>query len=1071
MLLPATLASQEGGTLTGQVIDGATNQPLASAQVSIPALNVGSLTQQNGRFILINVPPGSHVVSVQRIGYRSGSATVTIVPGGSVNQVFSLTQEALALDEIIVTGTPGGTQRRAVGNTVQRLSVAEIAPVAPITDFQDLLQSRSPGIRFSVGIGNIGTGSQVSLRGINSFSTTRSNPLIYVDGIRVNNNTQAGPNVGENAGAVNVLNDFNPNDIESIEIIKGPAAATLYGADAASGVIQIITKRGREGAPEYTLMVRQGANFVTNPAGRLGTMWTCPTNFAPGIDSRGNGCRTREDLVPYNMYDEGTRYIREGYFDWETPNLFSYGHSQGYTLDVRGGTSAIRYFVSGTWDDQTGIVKYNWDQSASGRANLSLLLSEALSVDVSTGFVSGKTRFDQAAPTDGGIWQDMFWSNGYWLDRITPFGSTGNCVASRCRPDVRLGGFQEHLPTDVRDNTFAYREYDRFTGSGTLNHARRDIGLGFLGTGSLNQRAIMGLDKGWDTNTTLFKVQPGIVPEHLRQYTDTWSPVYILGRDRDGEMTYQRPINTNVTLDYAVTGGVVLNQRWNFDTSVGLQYYFERAENFQAAGQGFASPLSTTLNQLTQSRVNNDYSKIENKARGVFVQQQVGWNDRVFLTGALRWDDNSTFGAASPAQRYPKLSGTWVISDEPFWRLDMVNSLRFRGAWGKAGRQPTALAGLNTFVAIPGPGGISALRPSSPGNPRIQPEVSTELEFGVDYALFNDRLSGELAYFTKKTEGLLLDVAPLASFSLPGTIATNAGRIDGWGWEATLNARVVQARRLSFDLDFSADFNDNEIKDLGDFPGNAAIRIGHPYPFVTQPTWVTHAEFLPTGDTRRHTTANIFGQRVYAECDSGVRLAPADASKPNQYGIVPGGQIVPCTDVVRGQGLYVGRAFSPWSFTVSPRLSALNNRIQISAVAQGMYGRWNDDNAQAWGHIYNNSAISRIQDDPMWVALNFMEGTGAGFSKSRYKADFWKLREVGATYQVPQWLMGRTGASRGTLSVAGRNLLTIWQAQKEIYGKPVVDPEFGATNTITGGSNFRAAPPLSSFSATLRVSF
>ncbi|MQA92977.1 MAG: TonB-dependent receptor plug domain-containing protein, partial [Gemmatimonas sp.] len=221
---------------------------------------------------------------------------------------------------------PGGTQRRAIGNAVQRMSVAEITQVAPVNTFQELLSGRTPGIRFSVVSGNVGSGQQVTLRGVGSFDMGRNQPLIFVDGIRVNNDTEAGPEVAEASGVVNVLNDFNPDDIESIEIIKGPAAATLYGSEASAGVIQILTKKGNEGAPEFTLTVRQGANFMIDPAGKLGTQWTCPVNPSPSPD-----CATQESLEQYNMYDEATRYIREGYFDWETPELFSSGHTQGYS--------------------------------------------------------------------------------------------------------------------------------------------------------------------------------------------------------------------------------------------------------------------------------------------------------------------------------------------------------------------------------------------------------------------------------------------------------------------------------------------------------------------------------------------------------------------------------------------------------------------------------------------------------------------------------------------------------------------------------------------------------------------
>jgi TonB-dependent starch-binding outer membrane protein SusC len=1069
VVLAPGLAAQTG-TVTGRVTDERSGNPLAAAQVFIGELARGVLTQQNGSYTMTGLPPGTYTVTVQRLGYRPASGSVTVSEAEPSVLNFAITETALQLDEIIVTGTPGGTQRRAIGNTVQRMNAASITETVAVSNFQDLLGARTPGLRFSVNNGNLGTGSQMTLRGVGSFNTGRNQPLIFVDGVRVNNNSQAGPIIGQGQ-EVNVLNDFNPDEIESVEIIKGPAAASLYGTEASAGVIQIITKRGAEGAAQFSLTVRQGVNYMSDPAGRLGTYYTCPTNPSPGLTPAGHGCRTADELVPYNMYDEATRYIREGYFDWETPHLFSYGHSQAYNLDVTGGTSAIRYFFSVNRTDDVGIVKYNTQDNLRFRGNVNLLLSENFTVDVLSSYGNGKTRFDQATVADGAIWQDLAWSNGYYLDRITPFGSNGNCEVSACRPNVRLGGFQEHLPTDVRDMTFATRDFSRFTGSGTLNYNLSDINLGRLGTGALSQRLILGLDKGWDIDVNFFPLETGVPPEHLQQYTDTWASVYT--ETDNGEMRYSRPISTNYSADYAVTAKLLANEVWSFDTSFGVQYYVAEHDVFTNLGQGFASPLSQTINQIAQSNITTQYQNVEDKSLGFFVQQQVGWNDRLFLTGALRFDDSSTFGTDAPAQRYPKFSGTWVISEESFWRLDAINSLRIRSAWGKAGRQPSAIAGFNIYTATRGPGGAPAIRAQSPGNPGIQPEVSTEIEVGLDYALFDDRVSGEFTYYTRKNEGALLALSTLSSSGFPGSVDQNVGRIDNWGWEASLNTRLIQSNRFSFGIDFSADFNDNEIIALGDYPGTAGIRAGLPYPYLVQYDWVVDAEFMEAGDPRRHATTNVFGQRIYATCDSGISLAP-DPSDPAQfarYGIQPGGPAVPCTEVTRGLNLFAGRAFAPYAFSVAPRAGLLNGRLQVFALAEGQYGMYRNDNLHAWGHIYNGSKVSRVQDDPWWVAMRNLNATRASLEKSTYKADFWKLREVGAMFTLPTSLAQRARASRASVSVSARNVWTMWQATKEIYGMPVVDPEYGNSTNLTGDGNFYAAPALSNVTATLRVTF
>ncbi|MQA90914.1 MAG: SusC/RagA family TonB-linked outer membrane protein [Gemmatimonas sp.] len=1060
LLCVATPLAAQNATITGQVTDATTGQPVAAAQVFIPELDLGVLSQQNGNYAIQNVPPGSRTVSVQRIGYQAAEQAVTVGADETATLNFQITQDALQLDEIIVTGTPGGTQRRAIGNTVATVEVADVVQNVTITGMQDLLAGRTRGLQFTALNGNVGTGSPIQIRGAGSFTGSRNQPLIVVDGVRVNNSATAGPQLGESAGAdgaingqVSVLDDFNPEDIESIEIIKGPAAASLYGTEASAGVIQIITKRGGIGTPQFNVSIRQGVNYMSDPAARMGTQWTCPTDDAPGPTE----CPNREDLVPYNMYEEANRYIREGYFDWPTSNLYSYGQAQGYNLDVSGGSDAIRYFVSANYDEEEGYVWYNTDETYRLRGNVGVLFNEMFSLDVSTGYVDGSSRFESATIGDGGLWQDMVWSNGFFLDRITPFSSESAAP--------RLGGFQEHLPTDVA-KTEATREYSRFTGSATLNFNSPELSLGGA-TASLVSRAVVGVDKGWDINRNLFPLEEGVVPEHLAEFTGTWDARY--SETVAGEMTYSRPITTNLSFDYALTANLEMANRLQFATSVGAQYYISQADEFSNTGNGFASPLSRTINQLSQPQILTRYEFIENKSLGFYVQEQVSFDDRFFLTGAVRFDDNSTFGVDAPSLTYPKFSGTWVISEEGFWNVNPVNSLRLRGAWGKAGRQPDALSGFFAYQAISGPGGSPAVRPFSPGNLAIEPEVSTELELGFDIALFDDRLAGEFTHYWRRDEQQLLGIDVLPSYGYPGNVDQNLGRIDNWGWEAQLNARIYESPAFSFDLDLGADHIDNEIKELAPGTTNNNRRIGYPFPNVIVGDWVASAEWDDAAPADRAFT-NAFGQRLAALCDAGISLAPEGAQDPSLYGVMPGGEALPCL-TIPDRDLFAGRGFATHTFSVGPRIGLFNNQLQVFALAEGQYGRTNTDNGHSWGHIYNNSQVSRVEDDPVWVAGDRLNGSGNDWGKSIYKADFWKLREVGARYNLPASFVQRTGASRASLALSARNVWTIWQAEKDIYGLVISDPEYGDPTTLGGAGNFYSQPPLASVNATLRVTF
>jgi hypothetical protein len=325
-------------------------------------------------------------------------------------------------------------------------------------------------------------------------------------------------------------------------------------------------------------------------------------------------------------------------------------------------------------------------------------------------------------------------------------------------------------------------------------------------------------------------------------------------------------------------------------------------------------------------------------------------------------------------------------------------------------------------------------------------------------------------------------------------VDTNVGRIDNWGWEAQLSSRLFESDFVTFDLDLAADYTNNEIKDLCDenaqgvetcFAGTESIRIGYPYPNITVADLVVDAGWsdgsLPLcsgpvydAGTRCVAGQNAFGQQLYAYCDLGVSTAPGGNSDPNasRYGLFPGGALQQCfaPDAI-DLNLYAGRGFATHTFSVSPRFTFLEGDLQLFALAEGQYGRTAVDSGHLWGHNYRNSAVSRVQDDPWWVAYDLAVGTGCAWDKCLYDQDFWKLREVGMRYNLPLSLISRTGASRASLAFSARNVMKLWQKQKRIQEHPVTDPEMGNPNNLAGGGNFYAQPPMTSINLTLRVTF
>ena len=1033
LLVVPGLGAQQGGTVTGRVLDSQRGLPVAAVQVFIANLELGGLTQQNGRYLLQNVPAGTHTLSATRIGYRTTEVQVTVGGGQTVEQDFTLTEQALELDEIIVTGTAGGTRRRAIGNSVSTVQAADITEVQAIVDVQQLLRGRSGGsLEFQRMPSSVGESSSIMIRGVGSFSLGNQ-PLIYIDGFRVDNSASLGPPTVDSDGGMSALDDINPADIESVEILKGPAAATLYGTEASAGVIQIITKRGVEGAPEFTASVRQGMNYYPNPQALVGEMFACRNDRVPPA----GGCHPDSGLFSFNMYDEATKQIAAGLFDWPSKDLYSNGHAQQYDLSVRGGTAAFRYFFSGSYTDERGPVWWNNDEKVRFRTNMSVIFSESLSLDFNGSFGQGNNRASAPVRGDGGLWIDLSGGRGFCLPDINP----GACPATL--------GWQEHLPSSVADVS-STRQYSRFTGGITLNHTYSDW---------LTQRFVVGIDNLWETNEQLFPLNPDVTG-----YSET-----VLG-----EKLYERPIRNTLSVDYAATV--------NFDplpgflpgfrtaTSVGFQYFESHNENFQNKGFGFASPISTTINQTTQAQLQLTFTDITNKTVGVYVQEEFSLNDRLFLTGALRFDDNSAFGGDFDFETYPKISGAWVVSEENFWGFDLVNSMRVRAAWGKSGRQPDTFAGSNIYGVVVGWAGAVGVAPSSPGNPEVGPEVSTEIEVGFDIAVLDDRLSGEFTYYTQKNEDALLSIANVPSVGFPGSVQQNLGRIDNWGWEAVLNARIYQSQAASFDITFTADHAGNEIKSLGDVAGSNSRRLGYPWPNITTRYTTVSAEYDASGNRGN---ANI----INAMCDAGVRTG-TDADPDNQRGLLRGGEIVPCVSGARGRtNQLFGHGYPSYTFTVAPTVGLFNNTLRLYAQAEGQYGGVKKDFHSRIRNVYNINELRNTHDDPLFRASFFFGPFRDDSNVYMTQNNWWKIREVGANYQFSEPLAGRLGAERASLGLTWRMNNVIWRnISRHFNGKAsiIADPETGiAQERATAGvaRDPWSEPPISSVHLTLRVVF
>ncbi len=974
------------GSVSGVVVEEGSQRPLAGVQVSVVGTGIGVLTNAAGRYLLVNVPAGQVRVRAQMIGYAAAEATVAVQSGESTVQNFSLRQEALALDEVVVTGTAGGTQRRAIGAVVERLNAAQVMEKAPVANVDQLIGQRTPGLIVLPAAGQVGTGAPLRIRGASSLSLTNE-PIVFIDGIRMDSDPRRGTT--QRGGArVSRLNDLNPNDIESVEVIKGPAAATLYGTEASNGVIQIITKRGASGAPSFNITARMGTNWMQNPEGRAGLRWA--RNPQTG------------ELESFNVY-ENERINGLG-------PIFGRGLLQGYNANVRGGTEAIRYFVSASWDDDTGIVDWNWDKRLAVRANLDLVLSDRISLRASNGYVQSRTRLAQAA-INVDPFSQLIWS--------TP--------ATRDQP--RRGWMV--APPEEWSTVEDRADNDRTTTS---------LEVSYQPFSWMRHRVVAGLDLNEEKSWTLWPRQPN-------------GSAHFFGNMGLGSKSVTRGTRRFLTADYAGTATLDV-RNFALATSVGFQYYGRSTEAITATGQEFpAVPITS----VTGGTVRNGLEIFEENATvGVFVQQQVGWQNRLFLTAAVRGDDNSAFGSEYDAAIYPKLSAAWVVHEEPFWGIDWVQQLRLRGAWGAAGQQPGTFDAARLYDPEIGYRDNPALVPSAFGNPQLRPERGEELELGFDASVLGGRVNLNYTRYSRRVKDAIVNrpLSPSSGFS--GTQVVNLGLVQGWGNEIGLETRLLQTRRFAWDLDTQFATMGNRIGSLGGLE------------FIGAGGQAQHREDYGVADLfmRRLISAEIDpnGAVTSALCDGGTGVS----------GVDPGGEPVPCAQAPK---VWWGPSQPTWQVGVGTTVTILNNlRLTTRVEGNGGHHQINTE-IRAIHNLGNSEAVLR-RNDPILQAYRAFENDATG----AYKAGFLRLREISANYILPRSLVERFGASGGSVSFGMRNVMMLWTAEQgwstardgsivvPVANMVAWDPEIRSTAQL--GSDYQTImPPTSSATMTLRLSF
>jgi TonB-linked SusC/RagA family outer membrane protein len=990
-------ALAQSRSVSGTVVAAGTQRVLPGVQVAVSNVaGRGTTTDGAGRFTIADLPGSTAILTFRFIGYRPHTDTVQV---GATDIRVALSERALNLDALVVTGTTGGAQARELGTSVVAVNAANVVANTSIPTFESLMRGRAPGVNIITSSGQVGAGSQIRIRGIGSFSLS-STPLIYIDGIRTNNTSQ---------GIVSRFNDISPEEIETVEVLKGPAAATLYGTEAARGVINIVTKRGTSGTAQYTFSVQQGTQWFQNPEGRMRTnYWINPRDSS---------------LWSINLAkSEAER---------GTP-LFQNGKITDYAGSVAGGAGPFRYYASGNLNETDGIVAYNSRNQKNFRTNLTAVPSSKFSIETSAGYISSRTY---TAPEGGG-------AGPMWGQFASPQRTLAACPILNPVTIPRGCGWSRGAftsPGEVFEQTRNWQDVRRFTGN---------VSLKYEPSRWFSHRFLVGTDYAMEDLHT------------LREYQTDSLIVFFLGNGFSGTRSTTNQQTTFNTYDYAGSARYNVRSALSGKSTVGIQYYTNNQVSLSASGTEFPMPGLTTISATGTKGVPSS-SLTQNNTLGAYGQQEFALNERLFVTGAVRIDNNSAFGSNASFTTYPKLSVSWVASEEP--RVadllpSFIGDFRIRGAFGASGQQPGTNSALRTITPVAAAAGITALTYNTVGNPDLKPERVLGTEVGFEAGLFSDRAVIDFTMFRDVSHDAILSrsVAPSTGFGASRQFV-NAGQINKQGFELHVKGQILNAARYGWESVFNLSHTTSKIIKLGGPADTLINATGGNSPIGTTATVYHRPGYSPF---------DLFNYRIISGTyNPATRLAENLVCDDGRGGTMP--CFTPGTTTIQAPLVYYGHSIAPTfgSWTNSIRYGAV--RLHVLTDFQRGAKKTDTNFGQACQVIricLENLYPERY--DPAVVAT--VQNSGQFQGHFIRPIDYVKLREVSLAFDVPQGLLRRVGARTAALTITGRNLGT----RTRYTG---VDPEGSVTGA--GGANQNIGtdqaeyPPLTSFIVGLRLGY
>jgi TonB-linked SusC/RagA family outer membrane protein len=799
------VAQAQQNTVTVRVTDASTKTPIDQAQVAVAGTLIGGLTNADGRVTIRGVPAGNQTIRVLRVGYAESKRAITVTVGQEQIVEVTLGRVAVDLSPVVVTAT-GSQLRKEVGNTVSSINAVKAVEIAPITTVADLLAARASNLVVTTGT-QTGSGSRTRIRGVASMSLSNE-PIFVIDGIRMTADVSSS-SLFTGGSQPSRVSDINPDEIESIEIVKGPSAAALYGTAAANGVVVIQTKRGKAGSARWNTYFE---------AGKLTDRNTYPTAYT----LFGKATPTSTTELGFNQCNLQRVGIGTCFVDSVAAlNLFTNdsltpigdGNRWQAGAQLSGGTEMVRYFLSGEREEEMGIMQLpTFEKSRlareqaplhdylerpnalarnSLRANLNAAVNPKLDLSLSSSWTNLDTRFSLESNATAGLGSQAFGGPG--------------CIV--CSPNrvVQAQSGQPALNTPL----YGYRAW---TPGYSWQERASQLVNRFLVSGTANYRPT----SWWQVRGTIGDDFSDRVDDNLLLNGE--GPP-ITATYRNGFKSNVRTDIRNTTVDLGSTMQYNHNPWLNFKTTFGAQYQASLFDQNQANGTELPPGAQTPNGAVTRSA---SQSTSLQRTIGVFVEEAASINDRLFLSAAVRTDQNSAFGTDYQRVYYPKASLAWVISEEPFFpKFGVLNELRVRSAYGASGVQPgpnDALRFFGTSLQSIRATDQSGLQISALGNTDLKPERSTEWETGFDTKMFDSRFNFEMSYYNKVTKDALISAIVAPSAGSAGSVRRNIGSVSNTGWEFQANTQLMDRPSLGWDMTVTYSTNANKVVSLGGTP-------------------------------------------------------------------------------------------------------------------------------------------------------------------------------------------------------------------------------------------------------------